>query len=338
MKYDFSIIIPVYNRPTEIEELLESLLCVRFIDKTEIIIVEDGSEIKCKDVVSKYDRRLNIFYYFKENTGPGNSRNYGMEKANSDYFLIFDSDVLLPQNYLENLYDNLKTNYADCYGGPDKAHDDFTDVQKAINYSMTSFWTTGGIRGGKESKKKNSFQPRSFNMGISRHAFLRSGGFSNIHPGEDPDLSLRLIKLNFKTALYNNCYVYHKRRIDWKGFRIQVSKFGKVRPILNLWHPASHSIVYYFPGLFSSGLLFSLLLCLFNFYWLFLLYVLYFVFLMIDAYKVNKSLKLALYSLFAVFIQFFNYGFAFFESTFNVIILKKKPEKIYPDLFYKKSS
>jgi glycosyltransferase involved in cell wall biosynthesis len=331
MNYDFSFIIPVYNRPFEIDELLSSFLNVNGILNSEIIIVEDGSQQTCETVISKYKALLNISYYFKKNSGPGNSRNYGMEKAKSDYFIILDSDVLLPGNYLDNLYTNLKHDYVDCFGGPDNAHESFTDIQKAINYSMTSFWTTGGIRGGRNAKK--NFQPRSFNMGISRLAFQKSGGFGNIHPGEDPDLSLRLQKLNFKTTLYENCYVYHKRRINWKKFNSQIRKFGLVRPILNLWHPDSHRLVFYFPSLFSFGLLFSVVLSFVGFYWLLFIYVLYYVILSMDAWLSCKSFKIALYALIAVNIQFFSYGLAFFESTFNITILKNRPEKVYPELF-----
>ena len=199
----FSIIIPVYNRPDEINELLESLLQSSYKGEYEIVIVEDGSTIACEEVVAKYSNSLNISYYYKSNSGPGDSRNYGMKKAKGDYFIIFDSDCIIPDHYLSEVEKELNSNYVDCFGGPDKALKSFSNIQKAINFAMTSFLTTGGIRGG--SEKISKFQPRSFNMGISKKAFLDSNGFGNIHPGEDPDLSIRLWKLGYET----DCFLRH---------------------------------------------------------------------------------------------------------------------------------
>lgn len=329
----FSFIIPVYNRPKEIEELLESCLRVHNINSCEIVIVEDGSTQTCEQVVKSYKNKLYISYYFKKNTGPGHSRNYGMKLAQADYFIILDSDVLLTSDYIIKVEKHLNVNNVDCFGGPDKAHKSFSSIQKAINYAMTSFFTTGGIRG-KDGYDKN-FQPRSFNMGLSRIAFQKSGGFSNIHPGEDPDLALRLKGLGFKTALFSDCFVYHKRRIDWKSFVNQVFKFGLARPILNSWYPKSHKIIYYFPSIFSLGLVLSILLLFFNFIWLYIFYILYFVLIFIDALIKEKNLYIALMSIFAVFIQFFSYGIAFLMSVFFINVMRKKPEKVYPFLFFK---
>lgn len=332
MEYDFSFIIPVYNRPAEINELLGSFLNVKDIQSCEIVIIEDGSEQTSEALIQDYSKTLNISYYKKSNSGPGKSRNYGMQKAKANYYIILDSDVLIPENYIINLNQNLANNYTDCYGGPDKAHHSFSDVQKAIDYSMTSFWTTGGIRGRKEAKRK--FQPRSFNMGISKLAFEKSNGFSNIHPGEDPDLALRLNKLGFKTLLYENCFVYHKRRINWVLFYKQMRKFGLVRPILNLWHPNSHKLIYYFPTFFTFSLFTSIFLAFAGFYLLVLIFLLYFIFLFLDAWFSTKKMKIALYAIAAVFIQFFSYGISFFESTINIFILKRNTKKTYPNLFY----
>ena len=201
----FSIIIPVYNRPDEIDELLASLSKLEFNEGFEIVIIEDGSTIKSDAIIEKYSDKLDISYFFKENTGPGDSRNFGMQNAKGDYFILFDSDCIIPKNYLNEVVKAFQINYVDCFGGPDQALDSFSDIQKAINFSMTSFLTTGGIRGG--SEKINKFQPRSFNMGISKKAFQASGGFGNIHPGEDPDLSIRLWDLGFETKLFPKAYV-----------------------------------------------------------------------------------------------------------------------------------
>ncbi|GGB68372.1 glycosyl transferase family 2 [Flavobacterium suaedae] len=331
----FSLIIPVYNRPDEIEELLESLTKQTYTDRYEVVIIEDGSSIACTDVVDKFEGKLFISYYYKENSGPGDSRNYGMKKAKGEYFIILDSDCIIPENYLTNVAKSLSKNYVDCFGGPDAALDSFSDIQKAINFTMTSFLTTGGIRG--KSEKIEKFQPRSFNMGISKKAFEASGGFGNIHPGEDPDLSIRLWRLGYATKLFPDCKVYHKRRIDWEKFYKQVNKFGKARPILDLWHPQYKKVTFLFPTLFILGLAFSVLLLLFgNIAVLLYLYFLYFVLLFIASTIQNKSLKIGGYSLIAVFIQFYGYGVGYLKSFINVHLLSKKPEVAFPELFFKK--
>ncbi len=333
MKYEFSIIIPVYNRPTEIHELLNSCLQVKDINACEIVIVEDGSDITCESILKDFKNRLNISYYFKPNSGPGDSRNFGMNKAKAKYYIILDSDVLLPINYIINIKNNLQSQYVDCFGGPDRAHDSFSTVQKSINYAMTSFWTTGGVRG-RDSQKKN-FQPRSFNMGLSKNAFIKSGGFSNIHPGEDPDLSLRLQKLGFKTALFLDCFVYHKRRVDWRLFTKQIYKFGLVRPILNSWHPESYKLIYFMPSCFGLGFVLALVLFALGFPWLLLVYIIYYIFVFIDALIHNKNIKIAWFSLWAVSIQLFSYGFAFLKSSILFSVLKRNPKLTFPFLFYK---
>jgi len=329
----FSLIIPVYNRPDEVDELLESLSQSDFNEEFEIVIIEDGSSLKCEDVVHKYDLKLTISYYYKENSGPGNSRNYGMQKAKGDYFIIFDSDCIIPKNYLTEVSNALKENYVDCFGGPDKALDSFSDIQKAINFAMTSFLTTGGIRGG--SEKIDKFQPRSFNMGLSRKAFEASNGFGNIHPGEDPDLSIRLWELDFETRLFPKAFVYHKRRIDWEKFTVQVNKFGKARPILNSWYPQYNKLTFFFPSVFIIGFVFALVLLIFNHDRLLQLYFVYFLVLFLVSTYQNKSFKIGFLSIKAVWKQFYGYGTGFIESFLKVIIFKQKPQEAFPELFFK---
>ena len=328
----FSLIIPVYNRPDEIDELLESLVLSDYDKPFEVVIVEDGSSIPCKNNLEKFANKLDISYYFKENSGPGDSRNFGMKKARGDYFLIFDSDCIIPKEYLSEVSKNLQNVYVDCFGGPDKALDSFSDIQKAINFAMTSFLTTGGIRGGSEQIDK--FQPRSFNMGLSKKAFEASGGFGNIHPGEDPDLSIRLWNLGFETKLFSSAFVYHKRRIDWNKFSIQVTKFGKARPILNSWYPKYSKITYFFPSAFIIGLFVSLLFLIFNQDLFFKMYLVYFVLIFIVASFQNISLKIGYLSVIAVWKQFFGYGKGFIISYLKVILLKQKPQEAFPELFF----
>lgn len=329
---DFSFIIPVYNRPIEIKELLESFSNFEGDDTYEIVIVEDGSTETSKSVVETFDSQLDISYYFKANSGPGDSRNFGMQKAKGNYYIILDSDVLMPPNYLTEVKKFLNATYYDCFGGPDAAHSSFTNLQKAINFAMTSFITTGGIRGGKQ--KVEDFQPRSFNMGLSKKAFLASGGFGKIHPGEDPDLSLRLHKLGFKTTLIETAFVYHKRRVSWSKFHKQVNKFGMVRPILNQWHPDSKSLVYWFPTLFSLGLIASIVLALFSVYFPLYCYAFYFGLAFLLALISNQNIIVAFQAMLAIIIQFFGYGFGFLKSTFTIVVLGKKPEESFPYLFF----
>lgn len=329
---DISIVIPVYNRPDEIKELLESLLISDYSKEYEIVIVEDGSSINCKEEVEKFKDKLNISYYFKENTGPGDSRNYGMKLAKGDYFIIFDSDCIIPKQYLSEVEKELTANYVDCFGGSDAALDSFSDIQKAINFTMTSFLTTGGIRGG--SEKLTKFQPRSFNMGISKKAFKDSNGFGNIHPGEDPDLTIRLWKLGYETRLFPKAFVYHKRRIDWDKFSVQVTKFGKARPILNSWYPEYSKLTFFFPTLFILGFSAALFLFLFGFQLPIICYAIYFLLILVAATIQNKSFKIGFLSLIAVSKQFFGYGRGFLESYIKVIILKQKPEVAFPELFF----
>ncbi|MDY2587655.1 glycosyltransferase [Winogradskyella aquimaris] len=328
----FSFIIPVYNRPEEVKELLESFMALEGDFNFEIVIVEDGSSIRSEDIVTNFSKELNIAYFYKENSGPGDSRNFGMKKASGNYFIILDSDVILPSNYLLEVDNFLSKTYYDCFGGPDAAHPSFSNLQKAINFAMTSFITTGGIRGGK--KQVEDFQPRSFNMGLSKKAFEESGGFGKIHPGEDPDLSLRLQHLGYKTTLIKNAFVYHKRRISWTKFYKQVHKFGLVRPILNQWHPNSTSLVYWFPTVFILAFILAIALSVLGVLLPLYVFLSYFIIAFFMAFYVNKNIIVALLALIAIVVQFFGYGYGFLWSTLNIKILNKKPEETFPQLFF----
>ncbi|WP_324026855.1 glycosyltransferase [Maribacter sp. BPC-D8] len=333
MDLSFSFIIPVYNRPNEIKELLGSLRLQTYDKTFEVVIVEDGSTISSEEVIGEYVDALAISYYKKPNSGPGDSRNYGMSRAKGNYFIVLDSDCILPPQYLVEAEKSLQEDYVHCYGGPDAAHESFSTVQKAINYAMTSFLTTGGIRGGKKAVDK--FQPRSFNMGISKEAFENVGGYGNIHPGEDPDLTIRIWNKGYRTKLISEAFVYHKRRIDWNKFYIQVNKFGMVRPILNKWHPETKKITYWFPTVFCLGLLISIVLAIVGFMLPLYFYFLYFLLLFIDALRKTGNLKVAFLSLVATAIQFFGYGCGFLKSTLYINSSGKKPEEIFPKLFFR---
>jgi glycosyltransferase involved in cell wall biosynthesis len=333
MHLKYSFIIPVFNRPQEVKDLLESFTKLDFKNDFEIVLVEDGSTETSEKVVKEFSEILSISYYFKQNSGPGDSRNFGMKMAKGNYFIILDSDCVLPSHYLSAVDSFLNTTYDDCFGGADAAHDSFTPLQKAINYTMTSFFTTGGIRGNKNSITK--FEPRSFNMGISKEVFEKTGGFAKIHPGEDPDLSQRILKLGYKTTFLENAFVYHKRRISWEKFYLQVKKFGLVRPILNSWHPSAAKIAFWFPTFFLFFVLFSIVFSIFINPLVLAPLTFYLLLILIDSSIKNKSIFIGLLSIKAVFIQFFGYGFAFLKSSFFINFLKKDPQIQFPSLFFK---
>ena len=313
-----SIIIPVYNRPQEIDELLESLTKQTFIEDFEVIVVEDGSKNTSKEVVEKYQSQLNIHYFFKENSGAGASRNFGMQKASGNYFIILDSDVIVPKDYLEIVKNQLKEKYTDAYGGPDAAHESFTPLQKAINYSMTSFLTTGGIRGKKKGVGK--FQLRSFNLGISKKAFDITKGFSSMKTGEDIDLTFKLWENGFETQLISEAFVYHKRRTSIKQFFKQTFAFGTARPILNKKYPKSKRITFWFPSLFVLGFMLSLMLLFINIPFFIYLFLFYTFLLFLNSLLITRQIEVAFLSIITSFTQFFGYGFGFLQSMLKIKI------------------
>ena len=331
MKYSF--IIPIYNRPEELDELLNSLVSQTYEGDFEVVVIEDGSTITSEQICKKYQNDLSITYLSKPNTGPGDSRNYGMQRAQHNYFLILDSDCILPSHYLEAVDDFLQAHYVDCFGGSDTATDDFTDIQKAINYTMTSLLTTGGIRG--SQKRIQRFEPRSFNMGLSRKAFEATGGFGKIHPGEDPDLVIRLWEKGFDSAFIPTAFVFHKRRISWAKFRTQVSKFGQTRAILNHWHPQTRKLTFWLPTCFALGLCGAILLAFFGHIALLLVYASYFILIGWDSARENRSVKIGFLSVWALLVQFFSYGWGFLRATLKIAFVKKPIETLFPHLFFK---
>ena len=315
MNLQYSIIIPVYNRPDEVQELLGSLTKLKGDFSFEVVIVEDGSPNTCESIVDHFKEVLKIQYFLTENQGAGKSRNYGMKKATGNYFIIFDSDCLIPEGYLSAVDCQLQINYTDAFGGPDAAHESFSDVQKAINYSMTSLMTTGGIRGKKKAVGK--FQPRSFNLGISKAAFEKTQGFSDLKIGEDIDLTFRLWKEGFETQLIDAAYVYHKRRVDFAQFYKQTNAFGKARPFLNKRFPGTAKVTYWFPSLFFIGFIIFFLAVCFNVYFGLLIYACYFMILVSHAMIVERSFKVGILTLIATCVQFYGYGTGFLKSYFQ---------------------
>ncbi len=329
---NFSLIIPVYNRPKEIEELLESL-SKQTLGNFEVVIVEDGSKLKCDQIIQEYKDLLNIKYFFKDNSGPGQSRNYGFEKAKGDYCIFLDSDCVLPPKYFEIVQTELSNNYVDAFGGPDKAHKDFTNFQKAINYSMTSFFTTGGIRGG--SEKLDKFYPRSFNMGYSREVYTSTKGFSKMRFGEDIDMSIRILKNGFKTKLIKEAFVFHKRRSNFRLFYKQVFNSGIARINLYKRHPESLKLVHFAPALFSLGTIALVFLsALWSVYFLAPI-LLHLLLLLFDSSLKNRNIIIGFISVLTSYIQLFGYGLGFSTAVWERIILGKNEFSAFNKNFYK---
>lgn len=326
----FSIIIPVFNRPYELDELLLSL-CEQSYKLFEVIVVEDGSSIKSDKIVCKYSEQLSINYFEKKNSGPGLSRNAGAELALYDWLVFFDSDCIIPENYLDNVVSYLSNHKTDAYGGPDAALPSFSTTQKSINYSMTSFFTTGGIRGSKKSMDK--FHPRSFNLGVTKEAFNDIGGYGKMRFGEDIDFSLRLLKAGFETALITDAFVYHKRRATFRQFFKQVYNSGIARINLQLLHPGSLKVVHTLPACFVLGMSVILLLSFF-FPVLILLPLAYSLLVFIDSLIMSKSPKVSLYSIAASWIQLTGYGTGFLSAVWKRLILKEGEFKAFEKKFY----
>lgn len=330
MKY--SIIVPVYNRPDEVDELLESLTKQTLKD-FEVIIVEDGSIKPCKDVCEKYANILDLHYYAKENSGPGQSRNYGAERSNGEWLIILDSDVVLPEGYLEAVEKSLASSTSiAAWGGPDAAHPSFTPVQKAISYSMTSFFTTGGIRGGKA--KLDKFYPRSFNMGIRRDVYLKLEGFTKMRFGEDIDFSYRIVEAGYMPRLFPEAWVWHKRRTDFRKFFRQVYNSGIARINLEKRHPGTMKLVHLLPTVFTLSVI-GLLLITLIFTYACVPIILYSAIIFIDSSIKNKSLWVGLLSIPAAFVQLMGYGFGFIESWWKRCVLKQDEFTAFEKNFYK---
>ena len=391
MKYSF--VIPVYNRPDEVDELLQSL-CQQQVKDFEVIVVEDGSQTPCDSICKKYEQQLDLKYFMKSNSGPGQSRNYGAERAQGEWLIVLDSDVVLPNGYLSAVDDSLEcivdsydyhtgtapdsceglnlqgnhnyplsTIHCDAWGGPDAAHPDFTPIQKAISYSMTSFFTTGGIRGSSKKKALDKFYPRSYNMGIRREVYQELGGFSKMRFGEDIDFSYRIVEAGYKTALLPEAWVWHKRRTDFKKFFRQVYNSGIARINLEKRHPGTLKLVHLLPTAFTVGVIGLLLLFalgaglfiegeLLDAYGLrptdnmhqgvgFVLCVLalipiilYSGIIFIDSAIRNRSLWVGLLSIPAAFTQLMGYGLGFIESWWKRCVLKQDEFQAFEKNFY----
>ncbi len=332
MRPTISIVIAIFNRKDELFELLNSLS--HQTDKDfEVIVVDDGSKIDLRPTIEMFEEMLDIQFFRKTNSGPGLSRNYGARRAKNDWLVFVDSDVIVEEDYIENIKKNIAEIPCDAFGGADKAHRGFNLMQKAISYSMTSVFTTGGIRGNKSAVTK--FQPRSFNMGVRKSAFEQVGGFSEMRIGEDPDLSMTLWEQGFTTAFFDDIGVYHKRRTDFGKFSKQVYQFGCARSILNQRHPKYVKPTFAFPSLFLIGYFLGVVeYFFFQRSFILMLYGLYTVLLLIHALIKTKNISIAAMAVISAYIQMFSYGYGFLKSWFLLNILREKPEDAFPGHFY----
>lgn len=317
----YSIIVPVYNRPDEIQDLLDCLIKQTYTN-FEVLIIESGSDIKSDEVVKSFENQLNIKYFYKGNDGQGFSRNYGFARATGEYFIVLDSDVLLDEDFVEQINTSLSNNYLDCYGGPDRAHHSFTDVQKAINYTLTSFFTTGGIRGNKNHVGK--FYPRSFNMGFSRKVYEATHGFKIPFFGEDIELSARIMAQGFKVGLIPEAHVYHKRKTNFSAFYKQMNFFGRSRINIYKMLPDSLKFTHFVPALFTIySLMLAVSLVLFGSLGVFgvVPYFCYLLLIFIDSSAQNGSIKIGWLSIKALYTQMFGYGTGFIQDFIKRVVL-----------------
>lgn len=312
----FSIVVPVYNRPEEIRELLATLTLQTYKD-FEVLVIEDGSATRCDQIVDLFRDQMPVRYFYKPNSGPGPSRNFGFEHALGEYFVVFDSDCQLPPQYFHEVEVSLRANNWDAWGGPDRAHEQFTPVQQAMAYTMSSFLTTGGIRG--RSERLGPFQPRSFNMGLSRRAFEQTGGFRFSYFAEDIELSIRMRQLGLKVGLIPEAFVYHKRRATFGQFFRQVSNFGKGRVQVGRAHPGEVKITHLFPAAFLVGLLSLLPMMIISvpaFRFLLGAFTAYLTLIFFHAWWQTRNIAVAILAVPSVLVQMTGYGSGFLAETF----------------------
>ena len=334
MQKTISIVVAIFNRKDELFELLNSLIAQTDKD-FEVIIVDDGSFVDLLPTVETFKEMLNIQYFKKPNSGPGLSRNYGANRAKNDWLVFVDSDVIVEKDYIENIKKNLENTDCAAFGGADKAHKGFNILQKAISYSMTSVFTTGGIRGSKKAVTR--FQPRSFNMGVNKEIFLKIGGFSEMRIGEDPDLSMTIWENGYQTAFFDDIGVYHKRRTDLGKFSKQVYQFGCARPILNQRHPNYVKPTFWFPTLFLLSYVAGILeYFLLQKGFVLACYGFYTLVIFVHALYLTKNIAIAAQAIITTYIQMFSYGYGFLESWIKLNVLKMKPEDAFPKHFHQK--
>ena len=339
----YSIIIPSFNRADELSELLKSFEQLDFPkDAYEVIIADDGSTDTTAELVKKFQdkKSFTLTYCSQQNKGLGAARNLGMENAAGDFFVFVDSDVTVPPHWLNEIDLGLSREKADAFGGPDTYLDSFPALLKAINYSMTSFITTGGLRG-KKGRKLAKFYPRSFNMGLSRKLQEKIGGFGNLRHGQDIEYSSRIIRSGAKVFFAEKAFVFHKRRTNLRRFLRQVFNWGIARINLYQIDPSMFEPLHAAPAAalilvltVSAAAVFSPL-----FFWLFKIGLvsglLVLLFSMADAAIKYKQLKPSFYLPLVIPIQVFAYGAGFIYNFIRRAVFKKDVKTGFKKNYYK---
>jgi len=339
----YSIIIPCFNRADEVAELLESISQLKFDPaQFEIIISDDGSTDNTKKLVEQNKSKLqcDLIYLTQNNSGPGAARNHAMENANGDFFIFIDSDVTLSADWLFHIDLTLVEKKADAFGGPDSYREDFSPFLKAVNYSMTSFITTGGLRG-KKGKKLARFYPRSFNMGLSRELWKKIGGFGSLRHGQDIEFSHRIIESGAQVIFIDQAVVYHKRRTNLRRFYKQVFNWGVAR--INLYkinkkmleplHSIPAVLTFVAVTLLVLSLIFDLIKTIVL--WGFSAGILILIYSMIDSIRIYKSIKPALWLPLVMPAQVLGYGFGFIYNAVRRIVLDKDEKVGFKKSYYK---
>ena len=328
----YSVIIPVYNRPQEVRELLESL-SVQQRKEFETIIVEDGSTIRCEDICKEFTGKMETVYLYKENGGPASARNFGAQWARGEWLLFFDSDCIIPDSYFQAVGEELAGKECQLFGGADRSHPSFTTLQKAIDYSMTSIITTGGIRGNRKSADK--FYPRTFNMGIKKTVFDQIGGFSNMRFGEDVDFSYKVKEGGYDSRFFPNAWVYHKRRNTFRTFFKQVFNSGIARIHLSKRHPGTLKLVHLLPSAFVLGCIFLIIISALWSWWCMIPLALLCGIIFTDAIARKGEMKTAFAAIAASFTQLWGYGSGLLIGWWNICILGKSNYAAFVKNFYR---
>lgn len=325
----YSLVIPVFNRPDHIQKLLQCLTRQSF-KNFEVIVVESGSTVKSDEVVSHFQGQLNIRYIYKSNEGQGVSRNRGMQEATGDYLIILDSDILLPDHYIETIENHLQKDYLDAFGGPDKLHPESSTFQKAVNFCMTDPLTTGGTRG--HNKSIGQYYPRSFNMGVSRKVYEDTGGFSIPFMGEDIEWSARILDKGYKTGLIPGAYVHHERKNSLKGFFKQLFFFGRARINISKLVPGSFKITHLLPLLYCLYVLSLPLICFLLPAWFFIIFLpflIYNVMILLKAGIQYKSLRIGFFSFILTNTLMLAYSMGMIRE-FNKLYIQQKEQTYIP--------
>ncbi len=335
-----SVITPSYNRASELEHLMRSI-SAQSIDHNlfELIISDDGSTDDTEALINSWQEKasFSIKYISQENKGPGAARNHGLEKSIGELILFIDSDCEAHPKWIETIVDEYHKSEFDACGGPDGGKKDFTLLQKAIDYSMTSFFTTGGMRGHSE-KMISKFYPRTHNMGVKRDKYEAVGGFGNLRHGQDIEFSHRIRTSGGKIRFIKNALVYHRRRTSLRQFIKQVFNWGVARINLGKIDTAMLEPVHFLPSL-SILLSLFIILIIYQLDWgiseIFLLFFSPLSIICLLGALNKKDLRVFPILLLVIPIQIFGYGLGFLQAYIRRFIFNEAELVGFKKNYYK---